>query len=403
MTWERAYARGFPGGALIRDIVPTSRGYVLVGVKRAGTRAWVHGVDEAGRSRWTKLLGTEHSAFLSGASATDRLVVAGSTNTSHPAADPEYADPYVVSFKNGSILEWARTYQPDSPDGSASTAIAIDGEFVVAGRAMVDGVERPWATRLTPHGTATWEWTRADQDRGGAVHAGVAVDDGVVLGGAETPTYAGDDREGESAWAGKLTGDGESTWAWTMDREPGTRIEALAVDGSGGVVALGRDFTEDPDSDRSWLARIDASGTERWRQPYRRDDWSRLADVAVLDSGYVLAGTRRSDGVRRGWLLGIDEYGRVEWEHRTRPDTGGLAVQPIGDGGILVAGSARRGADEEFNAWLAKVGGDPAPSPTSTGEPADPLPEVPNWVLPGMAGLGVGTYLADAIHRRKEE
>lgn len=404
LTWSRTYAPTDDGErALVRDVVPAGDGFALVGL--AGDhryRGWVGGVDAAGRPEWHRLLGAERTALLAGVPATDDaddVVAAGVTNQSRDLSEPDHPDPYVARVEPGGEVASERTYQPDVPRGRANAVVGTGDGYVLAGDAATDGVPRPWAVGLDASGTARWEWTD-ETERAGDANGAVAVDGGVVVAGstwprgAESPSPRG---RLEAAWAAKVTRDGETAWRWSVDREGGDRVEALAPAPDGDVVAVGRRGFSTDDEGVGWLVALDDGGEPRWERTYPQAAWNWHRDVAAVGDGYVLAGTReeRPGAERRGaWLLRVDAEGRTVWDYQAESGTCGFAVRALPDGGLLVAGDGRVEAGDGEGAWLSKAGGDPAPSAPS-GDGLG-LPALPPWTEPFLAGGAVGVLGAGA-------
>jgi hypothetical protein len=404
LTWSRTYTTETGSGALVRDIVPTGYGFAMVGVERGiEYRGWVRAVDEGGGSRWERVLGTEYSAFFSGTRGDEGVLVTGSTNGRPGFEDPQYADPYVVNLRGGAgATEWARTYQPDALDGSATVIVPSSQGYVVAGNTKTSGVERPWATNISRHGTSSWEWTRVADDRAGDVNAATPIGDGVALAGAEWPAGVDDYGRSEVAWIAKFGPDGTPDWRRSIDGEKGDRVEALVGDGRGGVVALGRRGFAGNDRGVGWLTSLDADGEQRWSRTYPQDGWNWHHDVAAVEDGYLLLGTREgSNETDRGaWLTRVSDEGRVDWEYQAPAGTRGYAVRPIDDGGILVAGDKHLEDQNIDGGWLAKLGGDPAP-PGDGGNGFE-LPRVPSWLAPFTAGAGLGALATGVAARLRE-
>ena len=166
------------------------------------------------------------------------------------------------------------------------------------------------------------------------------------------------------------------------------------------VVAVGRRGFSADDRGVGWLVALDSDGQKRWEQTYPQDGWNWHHGIASVDTGYVLVGTRAAEpdtdaDARGAWLLRVDAEGQVVWEHQAEPGTGGFAVQPLGDGGLLVGGAASTDGHAGEVAWLAKVGGDPTSG--TTAEDVLSLPTLPDWTTPLVAGTVIGALGARAV------
>jgi hypothetical protein len=408
LTWDRTYAPADAETAIVRDVVPMANGFALVGLAGSSNRyrGWFGRVDAAGRLRWNRQHGTERTAFLAAAPAPDDaagVLAAGVTNLTPDSLATEHGDPYVVRAGLRDTVVWARTYQPAAPDGRASVIAPVADGYVVAGGETSGGHDRPWAAHVDAHGTRQWAW-RGEQ--AGGVNAAVSVPGGAVLGGSTRP--AGTDVSApsgsrEAAWIAKLTAEGTVDWQWRADREQGDRIEGLVRRPGGGVVAVGRRGFSTDDRGVGWLVALDESGRRQWEQTYPQEGWNWHHDIATTKEGYVLVGTREvgpDTDARGAWLLHVDTAGEVRWEYQAERGTRGFAVHALRDGGFLVGGESATDARDRNTAWLAKLGGDPAPEPRS--EPGPSLPSVPDWTVPLFAGgvLGALGSSAAAYWRR---
>ena len=408
-TWTRTYAPATAvtneGRALVRDIVPMTNGVALVGLAGGSDHyhGWIGRVDAAGRSRWHHLDETGQSTLLAGTPSrddADGIVAAGGTNLTASHLAPRHADPYALRVGADGDVSWTHTYQPSAADGRATAIANVTDGYVVAGNETVGNDERLWAAHLDSHGTRSWTW---HSERAGSVNAITSVPGGVIIAGSTGPLGADSPAprgRQEAGWIGKLTKSGSLTWQWHVDHNAGDRIEDLAPAPNGGVVAVGRRGFSVDDRGVGWLVALDSDGQKRWEQTYPQDGWNWHHGIASVDTGYVLVGTRAEEpdtdaDARGAWLLRVDAEGQVVWEHQAEPGTGGFAVQPLGDGGLLVGGAASTDGHAGEVAWLAKVGGDPTSG--TTAEDVLSLPTLPDWTTPLVAGTVIGALGARAV------
>jgi hypothetical protein len=333
------------------------------------------------------------------APATDGgALLAGVTNEDYTLDDPGHADPYLAAVGADGVVRWARTYQPDAPDGRANALVRTADGFVLAGSAAVDGAPRPWAVGLDAAASTRWTFRPVQEGREGGVGAALPRGDGgVLLAGSDRPVGASD-AEGrtEDAWVARVD-DGETDWRRRFDDAGGDRIEALAPARDGGFVVLGRRGFARDDAGVGWLAGLDRGGAVRWENTYPRDAWNWHHGLAPVGDGYLLVGTREEgpDTDERGaWLLRVDAEGRVVWQRQFETGTRGFAVHPLSDGGVLVGGDRHLDGPRGAGGWLAKIGGDPAPASGGTD-----LPSPPAWAGPFAAGGVTGALLAGALSR----
>lgn len=398
-VWSRTYDPGDGSGLLVADVAETAHGVVVAGVApgERGHVTWVAGVDARGNRRWQRRLGRPNSAVRAAVPGDEnRVYLVGVTNVPPDGLDDGHPNPWLVAVRDRSdrgAVEWDRTYQPDAPGGAATTATATSDGVVLAGVTDSDGVDTPWVAQVDRAGTLQWDWHHDDPDGGGHAAAVTTVDGDVVVGGSTR--QAG----GERGWVARLTGEGQAVWTRTPETTPESRIESLAPDGRGGVVALGNKGFGADDDGTGWLVALDGNGRRRWQRTYSTPAWGWLGAVAPTGDGYSLLGSRdrASDGRRGAWLLRVGPDGRTRWERLfAAAPTRGFTLFPLAGGGLLLGGERERDGSER--AWLAQIGGTP-PEGGTTSDPLPTLPPVPGWSLALVAGLGIGAGL-ERLRRR---
>jgi len=400
LRWSRTYPSAEDdNGILVRDVVETPHGFVLVGVNSVGPSSvgWLAGVDDAGHLRWERRLGQPTSWFYAGRSwSENRVFIAGVRNEHRRLSEDGYPDPWLVALDDDaerSTIRWNRTYQPDAPGGAASAIAGTDEGLVLAGSVSRGGEKtgsHPWVAAVDSNGTLQWKWRPDDSDRDGVLGAVATLPDGFVAGGS-----TGGGSGVERAWLGRFGNDGTLRWSETFDDDPESRIEALARRPSGGVVAVGdRGFGADDDG-VGFLAAVDGDGTRQWMREYSTGNWNWMREVCPAGDGYYLLGTREvTDGDRRGaWVIRVDADGRTRWDHLYPSDefVRGFALHPLAGDGVLVGGDLSSGG-VRGHGWLAQVGGT-APSGSGGSDGLDflpTLPSVPSWSIPLAAGIGLG-------------
>ena len=92
----------------------------------------------------------------------------------------------------------------------------------------------------------------------------------------------------------------------------------------------------------------------RWSRGYGGDSSSdRFETVIATGGGYVAAGTTVTPSLgRRGWVVGTDETGGVEWTWRADERDMGVHSLLASDGGYAFAGGV--GVD----AWVGRLEAD---------------------------------------------
>jgi hypothetical protein len=386
-SWSRHYDT--EDRSAISSIVALPHGYALLGSvgTDAAARGWIARTDHDGARRDSLTLGDTRTRLLDGVPSGNGVLTAGRTNV-RDGPDGRRRDAFAASIAGGdeATVDWVATYQPEVPDGAATAAVILDGEYVLAGATDPGAEPRSWAAAIDDAGTVRWTW-RGETE--GAVEDAVAVPGGLVL--------VGSTRSDERAWAVGLDPDGERRWSWIHDGEGRSRLEAVTPAVDGGVVAVGRRGFQ-PDRGVSWLLSLSPDGSRRWERSYPRDAWNWHRDVARLGDGYVLAGSLGdvNAGERSAWLLRVGPAGEKRWERRADGGTRAFAVRPVADGGLLLAGSIEGGDGDR--AWLAKFGG----SSGRSGLSLPSLPDVPGWAAPLGVGAVVGAAGTELTRRLRD-
>lgn len=182
--------------------------------------------------------------------------------------------------------------------------------FVAAGYSDAAGTSDGWLVRFTSSGEISWE---KRFDMGGVDRFYMLAADASIPGGGWLCVGQSDDKAGKNrAWVVRTDASGRelSHAIWSTDAND----RAFAAQPIGFDCVVGGMTGRGHDDANGFIARVDASGTERWR--YVMSDWpfsvihgiKPLADGHFLVSGY--RNTRAGLG-SQGFILVIDEMGNV--------------------------------------------------------------------------------------------
>lgn len=183
----------------------------------------------------------------------------------------------------------------------------------------------------------------------------------------------------------KLDGDGEPRWTTQFEFPHDVAYDAVGTP-DGGVVLTGRLFddgslpqpteTSDAFPTSLYLTRLDASGEERWTRAYRtgRNEYGHTVEP-VPNGGYLVAGGSVAGANERDqdvFLVRTDPEGRRRWQATYLESTRGTAGRDLvraSDGGYaLAAGDVF--AKFEASPTPTERGSTPVPTPTTSGEPS---------------------------------
>ena len=165
-------------------------------------------------------------------------------------------------------------------------------------------------------------------------------------------------------WAGTDAPCGSTcTWEQTFGGPLDDKIAAAVQMPDGGFAIVGNTRTSRTGNYDSWVVRIEAEGTPRWRRSFGSGATDQLRDViATADGGLFVVGHTRARGAGESdlWLLKLDADGALGFE-RTY---GGAAhdrihaAAPSDDGGVFLTGfTASEGAGGR-DLWVTRFSPD---------------------------------------------
>jgi len=307
-------------------------GGVVIGASRQtdGFVGYLASVDEAGKTRWTRIVKTAATVSVVTAHGNDTLVVDSSMQVSK--VGPDGKD------------KWTRSHfeklPPNSFDGATAAIVLKDG-YVVAG-SRTNPSRNPdisaWLLRLDGSGKKKWR-TATDGGVGKLAYDAVGrpAGDIVTVGFSQPSDGRGGTRVWVRAWGTK------GAKLWELNHGEGNVVgRGIAMAGEELVVAAERPLKGW--DHQLWVLRLGSKGQLLWHKTIAIDGCSnsgvRHGGIATFaDGSSVLVGAcagskSRADGL---WVLRIDTKGKLLWNR----DFGGGAAD---------WGSAIAVADNEFAA-----------------------------------------------------
>ncbi|HEY7610249.1 MAG TPA: FHA domain-containing protein [Alphaproteobacteria bacterium] len=289
-------------------------------------------------------------------------------------SSPEFAKWAVVGsallLTSGGALAAYLRYAPDT-EMRAAAAQAEPAQRAVRGKAERAPAEAPPAARplarpsearkaepakpQTPKATEGTSararpWQRSIEGTPESTVAAAAPSgDGLCLAG--TTSLGG----GYEAWVVKTDAEGNARW----QRRPGgpKRDGALAVTaaGDGGCVAAGYDS----DEARLWIFKLDGKGVLAWTRTVPVGHTGRaVAIVRTRDGGFAVAAYARpgADRPDRAFVLRLAKNGEIVWsKFAGKGESRAADLRETRDGGFVVAGVAREGAESRLALWAARL------------------------------------------------
>ena len=135
---------------------------------------------------------------------------------------------------------------------------------------------------------------------------------------------------------------------------------ALAQDGLGGIVVAGRTASKGAGGRDGWLVRLDAGGTVVWDVSHGSTADDEFHAIQPLGTGgFLVAGSTQGQGAgkRDGWLVQVGDDGKAKASHvyggKADEEVFGLATLP--DGAVFCGYSESKGTDT-LDLWLVRVG-----------------------------------------------
>ncbi len=159
-------------------------------------------------------------------------ILAGRTNS--PSGG--YFDVWMVKVNSSGDLLWERTYGGSLDDGAADVVVDNGGNYVVAGRTILDinDYNDIWILKLEPdNGDTLWTRVFSTSEPEGATAVSLLEDGNYVVAGLTSIGGTWD------AWVMGLTQQGDSLWGEIYGGSDSDGATSLAVDGSGNIVVAG--------------------------------------------------------------------------------------------------------------------------------------------------------------------
>jgi hypothetical protein len=270
-----------------------------------------------------------------------------------------------------SVLDSGAVDQLGGAANDGSTGLLACGITMGSLGAAHAGAGDAWLARYDAAGNTEWivQLGTAQDERADAVLSDGAG--GAWLAGPTSGALGGAFAGYYDAWIARLDGGGAQTWIRQLGTGDFDSIDALAVDGQGGVFAcgsttgaLGGPSQGDLDA---WIARYDDLGQVLWLRQFGTAEFDQVHGAAADGVGgvYVVGHTEGSlGGPNAGdddaWIARLDGAGVVHWTRQlgVAAQDRAYACSPDGSGGVFVAGrtaGALGGSHQGgVDAWLAR-------------------------------------------------
>ena len=252
-------------------------------------------------------------------------------------------------------IAWQKVY------GQLSRASAIrltaDGGYIVAGDTWSLGAGKDlWVLKLDTGGNIVWQKTYGGANDDAAYSVQPTADSGYVVAGRTSSFGAGSG----DAWVLKLDAGGNIVWEKTYGGTNSDIASSVQPTSDGGYVVAGWTTSFGAGSDDAWVLKLDAGGNVVWQKSYGGPSSDAAYSVQPIgDGGYVVAGSINYAGPSSGdgWVLKLDAGGNIAWQ-RIYVSTNSDAlnsVQSTSDGGYVAAGYTHSSDANPLDALVLKL------------------------------------------------
>jgi Beta-propeller repeat len=289
------------------------------------------------------------------------VFVSGATDGSLGGPIAGAPDAFLAQYDKDGNQVWIRQFGTASadwpgaltPDGAGGVFVAGWTEGSLGGPNA--GASDIFLARYDSAGTQTWVrqfGTVQDNWATGLASDGAG---GVIVVGATDDNLGGPNAGETDAFVARYDGTGSRVWIKQFGTSEYEEATAVVPDGAGGAYIGGNVWYANlggPNAGRedAYLAHYDAAGNRIWIRQFGTSGVDRILALAVDGNGGLFA-SGRSGGILGGPNSGVGDAfvshynaaGVRSWVRQfgTRLSTFANALAPDGDGGVIVAGSAR--------------------------------------------------------------
>jgi len=271
-----------------------------------------------GTQVWAKTTGGSGiETFVGVALAGDGSIIAvGLTWSTDGDFPPSHGkqDALIAKYSPDGTQEWAKTTGGSDDEEFSSVAVAGDGSIIVAGYTRSTDGDLPPSrgendaliAKYSPDGTRQWAKTTGGSDSDAFWGVAVAGDGSIIAAGGHTGSTDGDGSPTPSkadSLIVKYSPDGTQEWAKTTGGSDDDQFLEIAVDGDGGIIAVGYASSTDggfpPSHGKkdALIAKYSPDGTQQWARTSGGRDEDSFSGIAVAtDGSLIAAGHTQSTG-----------------------------------------------------------------------------------------------------------
>ena len=356
--WEFIFDGGTADNGRAVQITPDG-GYLVIGdTNIRGTEnvdVFVVKLTPYGNRLWRCILGgsKEDRARDVQVTADGSYLIVGET-TSQGAGN---RDAWIIKLNAQCAQEWERTFGGPEEERFSSCIILPDQSIVLAGQTTSKGAgfSDAWILKLDPQGNLLWEMTFGEMKEDRAQVVRQTADGGFIVAG-DTISHGKVNRD---MWLFKLDAHGKLQWERTFGGHDEEQVRDLQLTQDGGFILVGDTESQGAGKHDAWIIKTDAQGELLWEQTFGGTEDDEASAIQPLpDGGYIVAGATESQGTgkRDAWLLTLDPQGKLIGNHTygNKRNDGAYAVRLTPDGEILVIGYTET-TGAQMSAWVLKL------------------------------------------------
>ncbi|MBK7110244.1 MAG: putative metal-binding motif-containing protein [Bacteroidetes bacterium] len=299
-----------------------------------------------------------------------------------------HIDMFVVKTDSIGNIQWCKAYGGSDYDNGTSACNALDGGFVLAGKAGTadgdisfnHGQDDIWIIKIGEDGNIEWEKTYGGSGIESCSKIIITTDGNYVVSGISN-SNDGDvslNKGEHDFWIIKLNYFGEILWEKTYGSSDTDVAWDIKQTSDNGYIVAG--YTEGNDGDVTenkggadyWIIKLDSTGELEWQKTYGGSSSDNAYSIIEKPlGGYLCVGTTFSSngdvsgfhGFQDVWVLSLDSLGVLEWQKcygGTGGEDGNLTIIVSGLDYIITGGSGTANGDVSnnngvYDYWIIKI------------------------------------------------
>lgn len=391
VRWNRTYAPNRINGAVAA--LERDGQYVALGAtgdENSETTGWLFAVDgTSGVGQWqTRVENTDLDRQPS-----FRRLVEAPDGDGFALVGTQFSEGTATLVRTGpeGDVDWWESYAAETDDDEEGTLIPsslvpFEGGYLLGGYSFASQTVDAVALRVGSDGTEQSRTGLFGDEQSTILHGVPDGERGLVgVGQLQERTTPGGEQPQVRGVVFRLASDLTLQWSQEVtppadDDEFQSTQPTAVTKTEDGYTAVGQAVPQDAESSVGWVFQVDDSGASQVNRLVDPGTFTSLTGVTETSDGLTVVGQIRESATAQstvGWIGELDEDGRGRWSKElSRATVNNLTdVVATSDDGVAVVGTAQaesQDADPRSQGWFVKLGGDPAPSATST--PGDDTP-----------------------------